>query len=251
MGDVAAVAAARAEVVPAATLASTEFIDHTSPAVRDFVGEVLSNSGGEDTNRPDDGISKAVALYYAVRDGISYEVYGADLTRHGLSATGVLERGLGFCVHKSILYAAALRAVGIPSRLYYGDVRNHLASPRLRELVGGDVFRFHSLTVVHLDGRWVKATPVFNKLLCRLYRIKPLDFDGRSDSLYHPFDEEGRRHMEFIHEHGEFDDVPYEAVVGGIQQAHPLLFASAHTTVSGSLADEAAGTPADGVSDKV
>lgn len=93
----------------------------------------------------------------------------------------MLERGLGFCVHKLILYAAVLRAVGIPSRLYYGDVRNHLASPRLRELVGGDVFRF--------------------------------------------------------------DDVPYDTVVGGIQQAHPLLFASAHTTVSGSLADEAAGEP--------
>ncbi len=242
MGDVTAARAADAgaeveavsEAVPAAALASTEFIDHTSPTVRSFVGGVLADSDG-----PVGDVAKAVALYYAVRDGIRYEVYGADLTRHGLSATGVLEHGLGFCVHKSILYAAALRAVGIPSRLYYGDVRNHLASPRLRELVGGDVFRFHSLTVVHLDGRWVKATPVFNKLLCRLYRIKPLDFDGRSDSFYHPFDEDGRQHMEFIHEHGEFDDVPYETVVGGIQQAHPLLFASAHTTVSGSLADEA------------
>ena len=130
--------------------------------------------------------------------------------------------------------------MGIPSRVYYGDVRNHLASPRLRELVGGDVFRFHSLTVVNLDDRWVKATPVFNKLLCRLYKIKPLDFDGRTDSLYHPFDEDGRQHMEFIHELGSFDDVPYELVVGGITQGQPQLFARAHPPVSGSLADEAA-----------
>ncbi|WP_405876700.1 transglutaminase-like domain-containing protein [Streptomyces sp. NBC_01136] len=218
-----------------ATLAATEFLDHESPAVRAFVDKTLSGAADTDTDT-----QKAIALYYAVRDGISYEVYGADLTRHGLSATGVLEKGFGFCVHKSILYAAALRAVGIPSRVYYGDVRNHLASPRLRELVGGDVFRFHSLTSVHLDNTWVKATPVFNKLLCRLYKIKPLDFDGRTDSLYHPFDETGRQHMEFIHEHGTFDDVPYDLVVGGIRQAHPLLFASAHTTVAGSLSDEAA-----------
>lgn len=225
------------EAASSASLASTEFLDHQSQAVQDFVAKALAGSGGVDA--AEGGVDQAVALYYAVRDGIDYEVYGADLSRRGLSATGVIERGFGFCVHKSILYAAALRAVGIPSRVYYGDVRNHLASPRLRELVGGDVFRFHSLTMVHLGGRWIKATPVFNKLLCRLYRIRPLDFDGRTDSLYHPFDEEGRRHMEFIHEHGAFDDVPYDLVVGGIKRAHPLLFANSHSTVAGSLTDEA------------
>ena len=73
--------------------------------------------------------------------------------------------------------------MGIPSRLVYGDVRNHLASPRLTELIGGNVFTYHALTLVHLDGRWVKATPVFSKLLCKLYKIAPLEFDGRSDSL--------------------------------------------------------------------
>ncbi|MDI5964583.1 transglutaminase-like domain-containing protein [Streptomyces sp. SL13] len=235
MGDDNGAAEAQAGPATGASLAATEFLDHRSEQVEAFVGKALAGLGGAGSDT-----DKAIALYYAVRDGIDYEVYGADLTRFGLSATGVLEKGFGFCVHKSILYATALRSVGIPSRVYYGDVRNHLASPRLRELVGGDVFRFHSLTVVQLEDQWVKATPVFNKLLCRLYKIKPLDFDGRSDSLYHPFDETGRQHMEFIHEHGSFDDVPYDLVVDGIRQAHPLLFASAHTTVAGSLAEEAA-----------
>jgi transglutaminase-like putative cysteine protease len=220
--------------------APTEYLDHESPAVRAFVDKALTSAGvPADQGGANSDFQKAIALYYAVRDGIPYEVYGADLTRRGLSASGVLDRGLGFCVHKSILYAAAVRAVGIPSRLYYGDVRNHLASPRLRELVGGDVFHFHSLAVVHLGGRWVKATPVFNKMLCKLYGIKPLEFDGQSDSLYHPFDEEGRRHMEFIQVHGEFDDVPYDLVVDGIKTAHPRLFAGSHTTTAGSLVAEA------------
>lgn len=225
-------------------LMPTEFLDYESPAIQKFVRTTLANAGvAEVPEGPDGDIRRAVALYYAVRDGIAYEVYGADLTRKGLSASGVLGRGMGFCVHKSILYAAVLRAVGIPGRLYYGDVRNHLASPRLLELMGGDIFRFHSLAVAYLDGRWVKATPVFNKVLCKLYGIRPLDFDGRSDSLYHPFDEEGRRHMEFIHVHGEFDDVPYDLVVNGIKTAHPRLFASSHTTIDGSLAAEVAGAP--------
>ncbi|MFF3906407.1 transglutaminase family protein [Streptomyces sp. NPDC001848] len=217
-----------------ATLRPTEFLDHRSPVVRAFVADALAGTGaGTD-------VDKAVALYYAVRDGIRYDVYEADMSRRGLTASGVIERGSGFCVHKSIVYAAALRAVGIPSRLVYADVRNHLASPRLRDLMGGDVFRFHSLTSVRVDGTWIKATPVFNKLLCRLYGIKPLDFDGRTDSLYHPYDEQGRRHMEFLAQRGEFDDFPYSLVTDGIRQAHPLFFASTDRTAAGSLVAEAA-----------
>ncbi|MEU8080286.1 transglutaminase-like domain-containing protein [Catellatospora citrea] len=226
------------QAVDTALLQTTEFLDYDSDVVRDFVARALPGGGTDLTP-----IEKAVALYYAVRDGIHYEVYGADLSRRGLQASATITRGTGFCVHKSIVYAAAVRSVGVPSRIYYGDVRNHLASPRLEELMGGNIFTFHSLTTVYLDGRWVRATPVFNKLLCHLYKIKPLEFDGRTDSMYHPYDEDGRRHMEFLHEHGEFDDVPYDMVVGGIRAAHPKLFASEHTTAHGSLVADAT-TPA-------
>lgn len=216
-----------------AQLQPTEFLDYESNAVRDFVHAAL----GRDIRR--DPVDKAVALYYAVRDNIFYEVYGTDISRQGMRASSVLGAGLGFCVHKSILYAATLRSVGIPSRLYYADVRNHLASPRLRELAGGDVFCFHALTLVHLNDKWLKATPVFNGMLCKLYRIKPLDFDGRTDSIYHPYDEDGRRHMEFLNVHGEFDDFPHDLVVPGIRKAHPRLFASSGSAAAGSLISEA------------
>jgi transglutaminase-like putative cysteine protease len=211
----------------------TEFLDYNSPVVRKFVDTALGSAGRVETD-----VEMACALYYAVRDTIMYEVYGVDLSRPGLKASSIIAVGRGFCVHKSVVYAAAVRSVGIPSRIVYCDVRNHLASERLRRLAGGDIFRYHSFTSVYLSGRWVKATPVFNKLLCRVYKISPLDFDGRSDSIYHPFDEQGRRHMEFLRMRGEFDDLPYETVIGGIRQAHPLLFSS--TTVNGSLASEAA-----------
>ncbi|HEX2843851.1 MAG TPA: transglutaminase-like domain-containing protein [Candidatus Limnocylindria bacterium] len=209
----------------------TEFLDHASPEVADLVSGTVAAG--------DDARQRAVKLYYAVRDGLLYEVYGADLSRHGLKASAIIRTGSGFCVHKSLVYAAALRRAGIPSRLFYGDVRNHLASPRLRDLVGGDLFRFHALTLVYLDGTWIKSTPVFNKTLCRLYRIRPLDFDGTADSIYHPYDLEGRRHMELVHAHGDFPDFPYDLVVGGIREAHPKLFASQDRTTAGSLISEA------------
>ncbi len=215
-------------------LGATEFLDHDSPVVREFVAKAL---GDNPQALPD--VDKARALYYAVRDGIYYEIYGADVSREGLRASAIIKRGMGFCVHKSLVYATVLRAVGIPSRIYYGDVRNHLTSPRISELIGGDVFTFHSLTVLHLNGRWIRSTPVFNKMLCKLYRIAPLEFDPDNDSMYHPFDEQGRRHMEFLRSHGEFDDFPYEKVVGGLRAAHPALFTSTDRLAEGSLVADA------------
>ncbi|MFD8581425.1 transglutaminase family protein [Streptomyces californicus] len=215
---------------------TTDFLDHRHPTVQAFVDKALKGTDRE-TAGP---VELAVTLYYAVRDGIHYEVYGADLSPEGLRASSIITGGKGFCLHKSVLYAACCRAVGIPARLHYSDVRNHLASDRLRSYIGGDVF-FHGLATVYLDGRWLQVTPVFNKLLCRLYGMTPLEFDGRSDSLYHPFDAQGRQSMEFLTDHGDFDDVPYAFVMENMRRKHPKFLDEGGTgTVSGgSLADEA------------
>ncbi|MFJ9559411.1 transglutaminase family protein [Streptomyces fuscichromogenes] len=215
-------------------LRATAFLDHSSPEVRDFVARALPASAT--TAR-----TQAVGLYYAVRDRVRYEVYGADLSRTGLRASSVARTGSGLCLHKSVLYAAGLRSLGIPARLVLADVRNHLASERLKRLIGGDVFHMHCLTSVRLDGRWVRATPVFNKALCRLYGLAPLDFDGTADSLHHPFDLQGRRHMEFLRHHGEFDDLPYQRVLDELRTAHPRLMSADGTGLTeGSLAGEVA-----------
>ncbi|MDT7799604.1 MAG: hypothetical protein QOI78_3037 [Actinomycetota bacterium] len=222
-----------AETPPQDLLGATQFLDYDHPVVQEFVEQALGEVERTQTE-------KAVALYYAVRDKLHYEVYGAALSRTGLKASAIISRGRGFCVHKSIVYAAVCRAAGVPSRIALTDVRNHLASPRLRELVGGDVFRFHALNSVYLEGKWVRATPVFNKLLCRLYGLTPLEFDGTADSMSHPYDSKGRRYMEFLHDYGDFDDFPYDLVVEGIRSAHPPLFASRYETAGGSLIAEAA-----------
>jgi transglutaminase-like putative cysteine protease len=216
----------------AADLAPTDFLDYRAAEVQDFVERWAPAAGSTDTER-------AVSLYYAVRDTVRYEVYGADFSRSGLRASRIVRAGSGMCIHKSVLYAAALRAIAVPSRLVFTDVRNHLASARLRALVGGDVFRYHCLTSVYLNGRWVKATPVFPTLLCRLYKIAPLEFDGITDSLHHPFDLQGRRHLEFLHTHGEFADLPYDLVVTGLREAHPGLFGDPEHLIEGSLVADA------------
>lgn len=212
----------------------TEFLDHASPAVQDYLARTLP-----DRDRP--ARELAVDLYYAVRDGIRYEIYGIDFSRGAMRASAVLESGRGLCIHKSIVYAACTRSLGIPSRLAFVDVRNHVASPRLKRFLGGDVVHFHCFARLHLDGRWLSATPVFSEPLCRLYRMTPLDFDGRADAVLQPYDEHGSVHMEFVRDRGVFDDLPYERVVAGLRSAHPRLFETATRMRRGSLVTEAAG----------
>jgi transglutaminase-like putative cysteine protease len=166
---------------------------------------------------------RAVKLYYAVRDGLRYDPYTAAVSADDLKASATLAAGRGWCVAKAVVLAACCRAVGIPARLGFADVRNHLATARLRARMGTDVFYWHGYTSIHLDGRWVKATPAFNVELCEKFRLLPLEFDGRHDSIYHPFDRDGNRHMEYVRERGEFADVPFDAMRATFQAKYRHL----------------------------
>ncbi|HXZ83847.1 MAG TPA: transglutaminase family protein, partial [Myxococcota bacterium] len=117
--------------------------------------------------------------------------------------------------------AACCRALGIPARLGFADVRNHLSTARMRAAMSSEVFYWHGYTSILLDGRWLKATPAFNVELCRKFRLLPLEFDGTQDSIYHPFDQDGRRHMEYLAQRGEFAEVPLEAMLRTFRERYP------------------------------
>ncbi len=87
-------------------------------------------------------------------------------------------------------------------------MRNHLTTEKLRQSMGTDIFTWHGYTEVHVDGAWRKATPTFNATLCAKVGVQPLDFDGHTDALLHPFDGAGRTYMQYVTDHGSFHDVP-------------------------------------------
>jgi transglutaminase-like putative cysteine protease len=201
--------------IPAAALASGTLIDSDHPAVIDFAHRIADGAA--------DDRDKAVRLYAAVRDGFRYDPYTVDLSPAGLRASSVLQRNRGWCVTKAALLAAACRVVGVPARVGYADVRNHLSTERLREMMETDEFYWHGYTSILLDGQWLKATPSFNIELCHRMRIAPLDFDGRSDAVMHPFDETGQRHMEYLRFRGEYDDVPLGEIRATFDACYPKL----------------------------
>lgn len=195
-----------------ATLAPTPLIDSDHPSVAAFAAE---HAVGPDPRE------RAVALYLAVRDGFRYDPYRIDLSPAGMKASAVLASGHGWCVPKAALLAAACRAAGIPARVGFADVRNHLSTERMRQTMQTDLFVWHGYTEVWLEDRWVKATPAFNLALCERFGLLPLDWDGRSDSLYHPFDTAGQRHMEYVAQRGSFDEVPLAAIVETFRHTYP------------------------------
>ena len=197
-----------------ATLAPTLLIDSDHPAVAAFAAE--HGRGADDRER-------ALGIFMAVRDGFRYDPYRVDLSPEGMKASAVLASGHGWCVPKAALLAAAWRAAGLPARVGYADVRNHLSTERMRQTMQTDLFIWHGYAEVWLDGRWIKATPAFNMSLCERFGLRPLDWDGHGDSLYHPYDQAGQRHMEYVRERGAFEDVPLAQIVEDFRITYPGL----------------------------
>jgi hypothetical protein len=89
--------------------------------------------------------------------------------------------------------------------------------------MGTDLFIYHGYVQLWLEGRPFKVTPAFNMALCRRFGVKPLVFDGDHDALFHDFDENGRRHMEYVNDRGIFADPPIEEFLGEFRKTYPAL----------------------------
>jgi hypothetical protein len=197
-------------------LKPTEFLDHDRPEVIEFARR---HSGPHDSVR-----EKAAALYRGVRDSFHYDPYLLDLRRSGLRASTLLGKSRGYCVEKAVLLAACARAVGIPSRLSFYIVRNHIATDRLEKLLKRDYLVFHGAAEMFIDGRWLKATPAFNRQLCEFLGVEPLVFDGTRDSIFQEYDGYGGKFMEYLHEYGAFPDLPYEFYLAELSKHYGHVF---------------------------
>lgn len=203
----------------AACLCPTVFIDCDNPVVAGYAERICRQTGAASPRE------KAISLYYAVRDEIRYDPYDLQYRVGALKASAVIAKGSGYCVAKAVVLAAVARQQGIPARLGFADVKNHLSTARLREVMGTDLFIYHGYTELLIDDRWVKATPAFNLSLCQRFQVRPLEFDGEHDSIFHEFTTEGERHMEYIKDHGSFTDLPFDEIFTAYRRQYPRMFA--------------------------
>jgi len=195
-------------------LAATRFLDKDHPRIRAFAEQAAAGAT--------DDVSRAVKLFYAVRDGWRYDPFTIRLGPEHYVASSVHAESAAYCIPKAILLAAAARAIGIPAGIGLSDVVNHLTTEKLKEKMGGStLFVDHGYAVLHLEGKWVKAAPAFNIELCERFHVRPTEFDGRTDAVFQEFDALDRRHMEYVADHGMWSDVPFERLIADMQRAYP------------------------------
>ena len=194
-------------------LLPTTIIDSDHPGIVEYARRMTDDD-------PKDPIAAAVKLYYAVRDDIWYDPYYPFYLPEHYRASNILKDQRGFCISKASLLCALARACGISSRVGFATVRNHLATQKLLDYLGSDVFVYHGYTEMYLGGRWVKATPTFNAELCRRHQVEPLEFNGRDDSIFHPYNQAKKEFMEYLEYHGTYADIPVDAILAAWEKAY-------------------------------
>jgi len=210
-------------------LTPTEFLDSDHESVREYADRKTVGSTND--------IERAINLYYAVRDDFQYDPYVLDLRRESVRASKLLTKKRGYCVEKAVLLAAAARAVGIPSRLSFYIVRNHIATEKLALALERDYLVFHGAAEMFLEGGWVKATPAFNKRLCDFLGVDAIEFDGTRDAIFQEYDRKGNVFMEYLHDYGAFDDMPYQMFLDELDKHYPHITNNPRFVTDGLIYD--------------
>lgn len=192
------------------------FVDSDQPDIHAFIEK--------HTQAEQPAEEKIIRLYYAIRDGWRYNPYHVSSKKEAYRASNLLGRSYecgGHCIDKANLLAACARAIGLPSRLHFANVRNHIGTEKFEKLLGTNLMVFHGYVELWLHGRWVAATPAFNKELCEKLHVAPLEFDGTSDSIFQEYDRKGGQFMIYEHDYGTFAEIPFELMLGEWQKYYP------------------------------
>lgn len=206
-------------------LKATPLLDFHHPDMQEYVNEFVSLKSA---------VEKAKGLYLKVRDGFLYDPYHLNLRPEALTASTILKNNRAWCVEKAIVCCAGLRALGIPARPGYGIVRNHVGVEKLLHYLRKDEIVFHGYVEALLNGKWIKCTPAFDRRICRISGVEPLDWNGLDDSMFQAYRGE-EQFMEYLHFYGTFADVPLVLMHREMQTHYPHLFTTPIETSSFSF----------------
>lgn len=187
-------------------LQPTEFFDFDKKIVQNQLKEIIK---GLDTVK-----EKAIALFYWVRDEIKYNMATyLPNSKSNFKASVTLRRKNGFCVSKSILLSSFARAIRIPARIHLVDLINHKVSQRVIEFMGHNIMYYHGYSEFYLNGKWLKLTPSFDKATAIKGGFLPMvEFDGESDAVFPPYDNNGNLFGEYVKDRGVHADLPLEEI---------------------------------------
>lgn len=160
-----------------------------------------------------DDTDKAVRLFYFVRDEIRYSPYMISVFLEDFKASRVLGWKKGYCVQKAVLLAAMGRTAGIPSRLVFAKIKNHLMPQHVLALTKTNILPRHGYTQFLLKGRWINLAPTFDKALSEKNDLPLVEFDGENHAVLPSLNRKGEPWIEYIEKFSPHADLPFDWIV--------------------------------------
>ncbi len=185
-------------------LQETRFIDISNPILKERTYALVD--GVHDLRE------QVKKIFFFVRDEIKYNPYTSFIHLQDYTASEILRRGEGFCIPKASLFTAMMRILKIPAKLYFADIKNHLAPAKLRAVMG-DLFIYHCYCGVLVDGQWLKLAPTFNREMCAKINVQTNDFDGFHDALLPLTNLDGELYVEYVKDRGDAADIPFDEII--------------------------------------
>jgi transglutaminase-like putative cysteine protease len=198
-----------------AFLAPTAFLDCDSPVIAAAAEKITSSCA--------DAAEKGAALFAFVRDTVRYNPYVNFLDEKVYRSSAVIAGESTFCVPKAILLASLARAAGIASRLRFADIRNHLLPQKMKDLLQTDIIYGHGFAELFIDGRWLKATPAFDRALCEDQGFILTEFTGHDHAVFPSHDLRGRKHIDYVEYSQAFDDFPFQWLTSYYLEKYPAF----------------------------
>ncbi|OGO40533.1 MAG: hypothetical protein A2Z04_05400 [Chloroflexi bacterium RBG_16_57_9] len=182
-------------------LGPTDVMDIEHPAIRATVGELTAG-----VQTP---VARTRALFNFVRDRIVYNFGPILESRADWLASTTLARGDGFCQQKATLLATLLRAAGLSSQLVFQDIKDYkLLDTRFAPMVPDGIIRYHGLTAVYLNGRWLRIDATLDAGLSQHRGYNLVEFRPDADALLPATDLQGLPHFDILAETGPFPNLP-------------------------------------------
>lgn len=57
-----------------------------------------------------------------------------------------------------------------------------------------------------------------------IVRYTDVNFDGTTDSIFQEFDKSGKVFMQYLHDYGAFEDLPYKLYLSELKKHYPHIF---------------------------
>lgn len=162
-------------------LQATKLCDCDNVRLKDKAAEIINGA-----EAPKEA---ALKIFYFVRDDIAFGMNYADE-----KASGTLKKGVGFCISKTNVQIALLRAVGIPARCHYALVPKE----RNRPIIPGFMYDrmpmalAHSWCECYLSEQWIACEALLDKAfytgclgtgVFTKDEMPTIDWDGETDLI--------------------------------------------------------------------